>query len=117
MRRGASFVTAVVLLMSATDLSAVGQEAPPKAADKWRPKAGAYAEPGKNFQSNCDEGNDMTIDLGEKSVSGSEWGCKVKSIVDLAPGPLKVGMICSDYNPAQNLNRAIPTGRKDSSTR
>ncbi|PDT88168.1 hypothetical protein CO669_21290 [Bradyrhizobium sp. Y36] len=90
--------------MSATDLSAVGQEASPIAADKWRPKAGAYAEPGKNFQSNCDEGNDMTIDLGENSVSGPEWGCKVRKIVDLAPGSLKVGMTCSDYNLAQNLN-------------
>lgn len=98
----------VVLLMLAANLSVVAQEEPAMAADKWRPKAGAYAEPGKNFESNCDEGNDMTIDLGEKSVSGSEWGCKVKRIVDLAPGSLKVGMICSDYNLAQNLNPRDP---------
>lgn len=107
-RRGASFMAVVVLLMLAADLSVVAQEGPAMAADKWRPKAGAYAEPGKNFESNCDEGNDMTIDLGEKSVSGSEWGCKVKRIVDLAPGSLKVGMICSDYNLAQNLNPRDP---------
>jgi hypothetical protein len=88
--------------------AAFAQEPSASASDKWRPKAGAYAEPGKNFQSSCDEGDDMTIDLGEKSVSGSEWGCDVRKIVDLAPGALKVEMVCSDYNLAQNLNPRDP---------
>jgi len=86
-------------LMSSASLPAVAQEASRTAFDKWRPKAGAYAAPGKNFESSCDEGNDMTI--GEKSVSGSEWGCDFKRVIDLGPGSLKVEMVCSDYNLAQ----------------
>ncbi|QQO36479.1 hypothetical protein JJC00_13390 [Bradyrhizobium diazoefficiens] len=39
---------------------------------------------------------------------GSEWGCDVKKIVDLAPGSLKIDMICRDYNLAQNLDPRDP---------
>lgn len=96
---------AMLALMLTTFASAAfAQERPAPAFDKWRPKAGAYAAAGKNFQSSCDEGDDLTIDLDEKSVSGPEWGCAVRKIVDLVPGSLKVEMICSDYNLAQNLN-------------
>ncbi|MBJ7401985.1 MAG: hypothetical protein JHD07_01220 [Bradyrhizobium sp.] len=77
-------------------------------ADKWRPKSGVYAELGKNFQSSCNESGDLTIDLGEKSINGYEWGCKVTQVIDLAPGSLKVGMVCDDYNLAQNLNPRDP---------
>ncbi|MBJ7401983.1 MAG: hypothetical protein JHD07_01210 [Bradyrhizobium sp.] len=76
--------------------------------DKWRPKPGVYAEPGKNFQSNCDESGGLIIDLGGKSVSGYEWICDVKKITDLGPGSLKVDMVCDDYNLAQNLNPRDP---------
>ncbi|PJG54223.1 hypothetical protein CVM73_15510 [Bradyrhizobium forestalis] len=72
------------------------------------PRPGVYAEPGTNFQSSCDESGDLTIDLGEKSVSGYEWGCKVRKVVDLAPGSLKVAMVCGDYNLAQNLDPRDP---------
>ena len=94
--------------MTAFTSAAFAQEPSALAFDKWRPKAGAYAALGRNFQSSCDEGNDMTIDLGEKSVSGSEWGCEVKKLTDPAPGSLKVEMTCGDYNLAQNLNPRDP---------
>ncbi|WP_298243771.1 hypothetical protein [uncultured Bradyrhizobium sp.] len=95
-----------MLMLVAFAPVAIAQERPAPAFDKWRPKAGAYAEPGKNFESNCDEGNDMTI--GAKSVSGSEWVCDFKKITDLGPGSLKVEMVCDDYNLAQNLNPRDP---------
>lgn len=102
-------VYAVLALELAAFASAgFAQEPPALAFDKWRPKDGVYAEPGKNFQSSCDERNDITINLRGKSVDGYEWGCKVKKIVDLAPGSLKAEMICSDYNLAQNLNPRDP---------
>jgi len=107
-RRCASFVAIIVLQTSAADLSAIAQEPSPMTADGWRPKPGVYAEPGKTFQSSCDESGGLTIDLGEKSVNGYEWGCKVKKVVDLAPGSLKIGMVCDDYNLAQNLNPRDP---------
>lgn len=89
-------------------LPAFAQESLAPTFDKWRPKGGVYAQPGKNFQSSCDERDDITIDLSGKSVSGSEWGCDVKKIVDLAPASLKVDMICRDYNLAQNLDPRDP---------
>ncbi|WP_448044825.1 hypothetical protein [Bradyrhizobium liaoningense] len=88
--------------------AAFAQEPSAQAFDKWRPKAGVYAEPGKNFQPNCDESGGLTIDLREKSVSGYEWGCDVKKITDLGPGSLKIEMVCDDYNLAQNLNPRDP---------
>lgn len=99
---------ALMLITFAPDAIAQGSPAP--AFDKWRPKAGAYAAPGKTFESSCDEGND--IQIGEKSVSGYEWGCDVKRIIDLGPGSLKFEMICDDYNLAQNLNPRDPNWDK-----
>ena len=96
----------LVLMLTTFASDAIAQERPAPAFDKWRPKTGAYAEPGKNFESNCDEGNDMTI--GDRSVSGSEWGCDFKKITDLGPGSLRVEMVCDDYNLAQNLNPRDP---------
>ncbi|MGL9620922.1 hypothetical protein QRQ56_23185 [Bradyrhizobium sp. U531] len=96
----------LALMLTAFASVAIAQERPAPAFDKWRPKDGAYAEPGKNFESNCDEGNDMTI--GAKSVSGSEWVCDFKKITDLGPGSLRVEMVCDDYNLAQNLNPRDP---------
>ena len=96
----------LALMLVAFASAATAQERPAPTFDKWRPKAGAYAEPGKTFESSCDEGNDMTI--GKKSVSGYEWGCDIKRIIDLGPGSLKFEMICDDYNLAQNLNPRDP---------
>lgn len=61
------FLYAAVIALA---LPGFAQEPPAPAFDKWRPTAGVYAEPGKNFQSSCDESGGLTIDLGEKSVSG-----------------------------------------------
>ena len=100
---------AMLLLTLATFTSgALAQDRPAPAFVKWRPKAGVYAEPGKTFQSSCDDSGGLTIDLGEKSVAGYEWSCDVKNITDLGPDSLKVEMVCDDYNLAQNLNPRDP---------
>lgn len=78
---GQAFSAAALVALA---FPALAQEPPAPTFDKWRPKAGVYAEPGKNFQSNCDESGGLTIDLGEKSVSGYEWGCDVRKITDVA---------------------------------
>ncbi|MEZ2146464.1 hypothetical protein AAE026_29880 [Bradyrhizobium sp. DN5] len=98
----------LVLTLATFTSAAFAQGGPAPAFDKWRPKAGVYAEPGKNFQSNCNESGGLTIDLGEKSVSGYEWVCDVKKITDLSLGSLNVDMVCDDYNLAQNLNPRDP---------
>ncbi|WP_404437273.1 hypothetical protein [Bradyrhizobium daqingense] len=101
---GQAFSAATAIALA---LPVFAQEpAPP--FDKWRPKAGVYAEPGKNFQSNCDDSGGLTVDLGERSVNGHEWGCKVKKIIDLGPVSLKIDMVCNDYNLAQNINPRDP---------
>ncbi len=108
MTRCAPLLALVVFLTLDTNVTAVAQEAIGTATDKWRPKDGVYAEPGKSFQSSCDERNDVTINLRGKSVYGYEWGCKVKTITDLSSGSVQLDMICYDYNLAQNLNPRDP---------
>ncbi|MGY8706362.1 hypothetical protein RAD16_11545 [Bradyrhizobium sp. 18BD] len=96
------------LLLSCAGLSIHAQEGPKTASDRWRPKDGAYAAPGKDFQSSCNELKDMTIDLRGKSVHGYEWGCTVRKMNDLSQGSLKLDMICNDYNLAQDLEPRDP---------
>lgn len=98
----------LALTLATFTSAAFAQDEATPSFDKWRPKAGVYAEPGKNFQSNCDESGGLTIDLGGKSVSGYEWGCDVKKITELGSGSLKVTMVCDDYNLAQNLDPRDP---------
>lgn len=108
MKRFTSLSTLATLLLSSAGLSIHAQEGPKTASDRWRPKDGVYAAPGKDFRSSCDERNDITIDLRGKSVDGYEWGCNVRKIIDLSPGSLKLEMICSDYNLAQDLEPRDP---------
>jgi len=84
---------------------ALAQDAAPSTAPKWRPKEGTYAVPGKGFTETCGEFGDLTIELRDKSVSGHEWGCKVRKLTDTGPGAIRLDMICSDYNLAEDLRR------------
>ncbi|WP_441237512.1 hypothetical protein [Bradyrhizobium sp. 930_D9_N1_4] len=59
----------LVLTQATFTPGALAQDQPAPAFGKWRPKAGVYAEPGKNFHSSCDDSGGLTIDLGEKSDS------------------------------------------------
>lgn len=108
MKRFTSLSTLATLLLLSAGLSIHAQEGPKAASDRWRPKDGAYAAPGKDFQSSCNERNDMTIDLHGKAVHGYEWGCTVRKMTDLSPASLKLDMICSDYNLAQDLEPRDP---------
>lgn len=71
--------------------------------EKWQPKDGLYANPGKDFDGICGEYGDIIIELAEKSVSGHEWDCKVTNRTDTAPDAIKLNMTCSDYNLAGTL--------------
>lgn len=108
MKRLTSLSTLATLMLSSVGLSIHAQEGPKTASYGWRPKDGAYAAPGKDFQSSCNELNDMTIDLRGKSVVGYEWGCKVNKMTDLSLGSRKLDMICNDYNLAQDLEPRDP---------
>ncbi|WP_431204366.1 hypothetical protein ACQ86E_04395 [Bradyrhizobium betae] len=104
MKRFTTLSMLATLLLSSAGLSADAQETPKAAFDGWRPRDGAYASPGKDFQAECYELNDMTLDLRSKSVHGYEWGCHVRKITTPSPGSMKLDMICDDYNLAQNVN-------------
>ena len=94
-------------------IPSVAQNAIAPAKEKWRPKDGIYAAPGKDFAASCDEANNIAIELGGKSVSGNEWSCRVTNVHDLEPGSIKVEMTCSDYNLAEFLNRPEGTYFKE----
>jgi hypothetical protein len=92
---------------------AVAQDATPPATAKWRPKEGTYASPGKGFAETCGESGDLAIALREKSVSGHEWGCKVRKLIDAGPGAIRLVTICDDYNLAEDLKKPEGTEFKE----
>ena len=87
---------------------ALGEERGKPSIEKWRPKDGTYAGPGKDFESQCGEFGDVVIQLAEKSISGSEWGCKINKLTDTEPGNIKLDMTCNDYNLGLSINPRDP---------
>ena len=79
------------------------QNAAKPSTEKWRPKDGTYANPGKDFDNDCRESYMIFIELTEKAVAGDEWGCNVTGLVDTAPGAIRLSMICDNYNLAGRL--------------
>lgn len=71
--------------------------------ERWRPPDGLYASPGKDFEAQCLEYGDFIIELSRNSVGGNEWGCKVRTVSDIADGTVKLDMSCNDYNLAETL--------------
>src|SRR5438309_1270226 len=73
--------------------------------EKWRPKDGRYASPGKDFLSECMECGYFYIDLAKRSIGGNEWSCEVKRLTDAARASIRLDMNCYDLNLAESLNR------------
>ena len=84
-----------------TDVSA--QNTTKLTVEKWRPADGLYASPGKDFEAQCLEYGDFIIELSRNSVGGNEWGCRVRTVSDMADGTVKLDMSCDDYNLAETL--------------
>jgi hypothetical protein len=73
-------------------------------AEKWRPKDGVYAGPGKDFVADCGEGQGyIEIEVSKRHVGGNEWGCKVTKVTDTAPGAIRLDMTCNNYNLAESI--------------
>jgi hypothetical protein len=87
-----------------TGLPALAQDTAAPATPKWRPKAGIYAVPGKDFENACGEFQGFIVELAESAISGSEWNCKISRLTDTAPGAIRLDMTCDDYNLAASLN-------------
>lgn len=94
-------------LMSAS-APALAQDSTKLALEKWRPKEGTYAAPGADFGPRCGEFGDVIIELGQRSISGNEWGCKITKLTDTAPGVIRLEMTCNDYNLAEYINDKDP---------
>jgi hypothetical protein len=58
------------------------------ATEKWRPKDGRYANPGKDFIADCGESGYMSLELSKKQVGGNEWSCDITKITDTAAGAI-----------------------------
>lgn len=106
------FSTLAAICMMNAPMPMLAQDAKP-AIQKWRPKEGTYAVPGKGFAGTCGEFGDLIIGLREKDISGHEWGCKVTKLTDTGPGAIRVEMTCSDYNLAENLKKPEDTEFKE----
>ncbi|VIO77360.1 hypothetical protein [Bradyrhizobium ivorense] len=81
---------------------------------KWRPKDGIYGSPRSPSEEQCPEADNLTIELGDKSVSGYEWSCKINKVADTAPDAIKLELTCNDYNLAQNLYPRDPKAEEKS---
>jgi hypothetical protein len=91
----------------------VGAKQPPTNSgapviNKWRPKDGTYASPGKDFDNQCGEFGDFIIELTEKRISGNEWGCDVARITGTGPNAIRLDMTCNDYNLAETIHPKDP---------
>jgi hypothetical protein len=91
---------------------ALAEESARPAGEKWRPKDGTYAGPGKDFDSQCGEFGDVIVELAEKRVSGNEWKCDVTKLSGTAPDAIKLNMTCDDYNLGLAINDPKPYDRK-----
>ena len=85
--------------------STLGEDNANSSMEKWRPKDGRYASPGKDFLSECMESGYFYIDLAKRSIGGNEWSCEVKRLTDTARDSIKLDMNCYDLNLAESLNR------------
>jgi hypothetical protein len=105
-RHRAFFVIIGVLV---TGLPALAQDATTPVTPKWRPKAGVYAVPGKDFENSCGEFRGFIVELAESAVSGDEWNCKVTRLTDTGPRAIRLDMTCDDYNLAASLQELDET--------
>jgi len=87
---------------------ALAQEIVKPAAEKWRPKNGTYAAAGSDFDMRCGEFGDLSVELGEKSIGGSEWSCHITRLEDMAPDAIRLDMTCRDYNLADFIGDPNP---------
>ena len=103
-RVAASAALALSFLLSGATPGFPQDHAKP-ATDKWRPKDGPYASPGKDFDSQCGEYGDIVIEFARKLVNGNEWGCEINKLTDTGPDAIKLNMTCYDLNLAEALKR------------
>jgi hypothetical protein len=77
------------------------------AGGKWRPKGGSYAASGADVRYQCAESG-IIVELGKKKIIGDEWSCKITKLTDIAPGAIRLDMICNDYNLAEFIKDPNP---------
>lgn len=65
--------------------------------------------PDKGFAEACGEFGDLNVELHDKSISGHEWGCKVRKLTDTGPSAIRLDMTCSDYNLAEDVTKPEDT--------
>jgi hypothetical protein len=99
----ASLVFTITWLLGGATASGYAQGGTSLSTEKWRPKDGTYASPGKDFESQCGEFGDVVIALPEKTIGGHEWSCKINKLTDTAPGAVTLNMTCNDLNLAAHL--------------
>lgn len=86
----------VLVCLVAGSMLARAQDTVKPASEKWRPRNGVYAKPGRNFSQLCGEYGDLVLELDRKKVGGMEWGCTIVKLSETNPGALKLDLVCED---------------------
>lgn len=107
---------ALAFLMSAA-MAAVAQEGARPVAEKWRPKDGTYlgAKTDPKYD-RCLDFGDLVVELAEKSIGGSEWGCKIVKLTDTAPGTIRLDVACTTLEREKPYNDIITLTKIDDKT-
>jgi hypothetical protein len=106
------WVAFAVILLSCAVTPILAQDSAKTTAEKWRPKDGVYASPGKDFVASCEEAAHLGIELAKKRVGGNEWSCDITKITDMTPGAVRLDMSCNDYNLGLDIKDPNPYERK-----
>jgi len=112
-KRWTHIILSLAFMMSASGPTLARDVQKSLVQERWRPKDGLYASPGKGFAEICQEFGDLTVGLRENDIGGHEWGCKIGKLTDIGPSSIKIEMTCSDYNLAEDLKKPDETEFKE----
>ena len=95
-RRSVTLPIYIIACLVFAPVPAFPEEGTKPPAEKWRPRNGTYAEPGTGFNARCGEYGDTLIEWNDNYISGGEEGCKIAKVSDMAPGSIKLDVLCTN---------------------
>ncbi|WP_316228848.1 hypothetical protein [Bradyrhizobium sp. SZCCHNR1070] len=107
------YIFLALALMTSMGAAAYAQDGSKPPPQKWRPKDGIYAVPGPDHAARCGDQAEAYVELGENFIGGSEYGCAIRKITDLAPGRMKLEALCDDAQTGKSKNELILLKRID----
>jgi hypothetical protein len=84
--------------------------------EKWRPKDGPYAIPGKDFDDSCMEFGDVVIDIAANRTGHSEEPCDTVKLTETGPDAVTLHMTCTNNDQQTPYKKVMLLKRIDENT-